>query len=394
MADFDNQAEQVISPQEDGQDYWDLLPDPILLLIFNKLLDAKSLCRCLLVSKRFASLVPQIDSVSIRMSRPLKPSKDSRTGSKRNFFFKGFVSKFVAKPIQFLHRIMGKKLSSSSSKDGGVDVVHWIGTVLKNFNEIQTLKLELPCYGGEIGVNRTIPLLKWEAGFGKELERCVILGATSIVQMTEKLKAGDEAHGSDQNGQDDPLFTDEELKLRIIWIISCLIASSARHNLLKKVVNSCPKLTNAVISDAGRQGKLCMDEGQIRELRDSMKITEDNASKSVSESASGSETPSSQASTSGSQMGYVGNLVMKLWYVKELELQSSGQVMKGATMVVIRPDSKVGKEERENGGGGGGDGLSGMMNRAFEGDEVFGEAAKELLKRKEKRVYRLEMNTF
>lgn len=390
MADFNSQADQVISPQ-DGQDYFDLLPDPILLLIFNKLLDAKSLCRCLLVSKRFASLIPYIDSVSIRMNHTLKPIKDSRTGSKSNFF-KGFVSKFVAKPIQFLHRIMGKKLSSSSSKDGGVDVVQWIGTALKNFNEIQTLKLELPCYGGEIGVNRTIPLLKWEAGFGKELERCVILGATSIVQMKEKLKAGDEAHGSDQNGQDDPLFTDEELKLRIIWIISCLIASSARHNLLKKVVNSCPKLTNAVISDAGRQGKLCMDEGQIRELRDSMNITEDNASKSESESESGSETPSSQASTSGSQMGYVGNLVMKLWYVKELELQSSGQVMKGATMVVIRPDGKVGKEERENGGGG--DGLSGMMIRAFEGDEGLGEAAKELLKRKEKRVYRLEMNTF
>ena len=67
-------------------------------------------------------------------------------------------------------------------------------------------------------------------------------------------------------------------------------------------------------------------------------------------------------------------------------------MMKGATMVVIRPDGKVGKEERECGGCG--DGLSGMMNRAFEGDEVFGEAAKELFRWKEKRVYRLEINTF
>uniref|UniRef100_A0A7C9D0U1 F-box domain-containing protein n=1 Tax=Opuntia streptacantha TaxID=393608 RepID=A0A7C9D0U1_OPUST len=389
MADFKNQADQETSPQ-DGEDYFDLLPDPILLLIFNKLLDAKSLCRCLLVSKRFASLVPQIDSVSIQVNHALKPSKNSRTGSKSNFF-KGFVSKFVTKPIQFLHQIMGKKVSSSSSKDAGVEVVQWIGTALKNFNEIQTLKLELPCYGGEIGVNRSIPSLKWEAGFGKDLERCVILGATSIVQMKEKAKAGDGAHGSDQNGEDDPLFTDEELKLRIIWIISCLIASSARHNLLKKVVNSCPKLSNAVILDAGKQGKLSMNEGQIRELRDSMKNTSNNPS-SESEPESRPQTPSSQASTSGAQMGYVGNLVMKLWYVKELELQSSGQVMKGATMVVIRPDGQVGKEERESGGCG--DGLSGMMNRAFEGDEVFGEAAKELLRRKEKRVYRLEMNTF
>lgn len=263
-------------------------------------------------------------------------------------------------------------MSSLSSKDGGFDILQWIGTALKNFNDIQTLKLELPCYGGEIGVNKTIPLLKWEASFGKELDRCVILGATSIVQRREKMVETEDQIGE----EDEPLFTDEELKLRIIWIISCLIASSARHNLMKKVVNCCPKLSSAVILDAGKQGKLCMDAGQIRELRDSMENSTLNNPSS----------PESTALTSASQMGYVGNLVMKLWYVKELELQSSGKVIKGATMVVIRPDSKEERERESN--------LKVMMERAFEGDEVFGEAARELLRKKERRVYRLEMNTF
>lgn len=377
MADFQRKEEENI-----GEDFFDHLPDPILLLIFNKLLDAKSLCRCLLVSKRFATLIPEVDSISLVMNpeKSRKPSGDSsivRTGSRSasKNFFKSFISKFISKPFQFIGQVLGKKHGTQSwSNDVVIDVFNWVGSALKNFNEIQSLKLELPCHGGgDVGVNKAIPLLKWEAGFGKELERCVILGANSIVEKREKIVKGED--GNDENGDNEPLFSDDELKMRIIWIISCLIASSARHNLLKKIVSDCPKLENAVISDAGKQGKVSMDVGQIRELRDAFKNT--------------TTTNNNNDNPLGTQSGYVGNLVMKLWYVKELELPSCGLVMKGATMVVIRPDGKLGgEEEREREG----DGLS--LRKVFERDEVFEEAAKELLRMKEKKMYRLEMNSF
>lgn len=392
--------------REEGIDYFDLLPDPILNIIFNKLFDAKSLCSCLLVSKRFASLVSEVDSISIQMNnnnnhnncnnhpkskKPIEDSAKISSGSKS--FFRNPIFKFICKPINLLQQaISSKKMSSLSKNGGGVDVQKLVGNTLKNFQDIQSIKLELPCHGGEIGVNKNIPLLKWEAEFGRDMEKCAILGATSIVERKEK-GSGTEEGGSEDEAQ---IFSDDELKLRIIWIISCLIASSARHNLVKKMVGQCPKLSNAVVSDAGKQGKLCMNEGQIKDLRDSIKnTTTNNVNKNDNPSLepepdSDSETASEAAAAADSttSMSYAGNLVMKLWYVKELVLPKSGKIMKGATLVVIKPERKEsGGELKEK------EGVGLSMWKAFEGEEVFEEAARELLRRKERRMYRLEMNS-
>nr|KAJ0215591.1 hypothetical protein LSAT_V11C300146950 [Lactuca sativa] len=40
------------------------LPDEIILLILNRLIDLKTLCFCYLVSKRFFSIVLQVDAIS------------------------------------------------------------------------------------------------------------------------------------------------------------------------------------------------------------------------------------------------------------------------------------------------------------------------------------------
>ncbi|XP_021773257.1 F-box protein At1g30200-like [Chenopodium quinoa] len=327
----------------EGVDYFDLIPDPILNLIFNKIFDAKSLCRCLLVSKRFATIVSEVDSISIQMNnnhsngsnnhpKSKKPSEESAklsTGSKS--FFKNSIFKFICKPINLLQQAISSKKMAKNG--GGVDIMKWVGNTLKNFQDIESIKLELPCHGGEIGINKNIPLLKWEAEFGKEMEMCAILGATSIVERREK--KGPEIEGENEV----QVFSDEELKLRIIWIISCLIASSARHNLVKKMVNQCPKLSNAVVSDAGKQGKLCMNAKQIQDLKDSIEIATVNASKSENPAPELEPEPETSGEST-TAMAYAGNLVMKMWYVKELELPNSGKVMKGATLVVIKPEKK------------------------------------------------------
>ncbi|KAL2928319.1 hypothetical protein RDABS01_022648 [Bienertia sinuspersici] len=322
-----------------------------------------------------------------KSKKPFEDSARISTGSKS--FLKNPILKFICKPVYLLQQAISSKKNSSSSKNGsGVDVLKWVGNTLKNFQEIQSLKLELPCHGGEIGIDKNIPLLKWEAEFGKEMEKCAILGASSISERRER--KGKEVEESSENEMQ--IFSDEELKLRIIWIISCLIASSARHNLMKKMVGQCPKLSNTVISDAGKQGKLSMNAEQIKELRDSIKITGINNSKIENQSLELQSETSLEVGvdeTTTASMGYAGNLVMKLWYVKELELPNSGKFMKGATLVVIKPERKeINGEKKENES----DGLN--MWKAFAGEEVFEEAAKELLRRKEKRMYRLEMNSF
>ncbi|KAK9735956.1 hypothetical protein RND81_04G240900 [Saponaria officinalis] len=395
-----------VAEKSEEIDYFDQLPDPIIVMIFDKVYDARSLCRCLAVSKRFNSLVSEVGSVCISMNcsnskKPIDDLSKSRSGSKN--FFKNFVCKFLTKPLNFLQQNNKKLFNSSSSNNfgSGIDIFKWVNEILKNFNDVESVFLELPCHGGEIGVNKNTPLLKWEASFGEVMDGCVILGANSVSQSKNgsnrrsgmsfrSCNEGSHENGEgDEDEDDDYMFSDEELRLRIIWIISCLIASSGRHNLMKKMVGQCPKLSNVVISDAGRQGKLHMNGAQIQELRSSMIISANHINKVDLSPSAGPEPaevgpgPAAVGSEGlpASQVGYVGNLVMKMWYVKELELPKSGQVMKGATLVVIKPENRVERSKVSMWGG-------------FEGDKVFEEASKELLKRKEKRVYRLEVNSF
>ncbi|KAL6990613.1 hypothetical protein U1Q18_008730 [Sarracenia purpurea var. burkii] len=83
-------------------------------------------------------------------------------------------------------------------------------------------------------------------------------------------------------------------------------------------------------------------------------------------------------------------LKMKLWHVPVLELPVSGCVMKGATLLVIRPVYVANVAERN------GD----LVGRVWDGEEevkeaetmMFGEAAREMMKNK--KAYTLEMNSF
>lgn len=81
-------------------------------------------------------------------------------------------------------------------------------------------------------------------------------------------------------------------------------------------------------------------------------------------------------------------LKVKMWYVPELELPAKGCVMKGATLVVVKPVEEWSKADD------GRDLVAGGFGFAREGKEekVFDEVAKELVKLK--RSYSLEMNSF
>ncbi|KAJ9699187.1 hypothetical protein PVL29_008002 [Vitis rotundifolia] len=321
-------------------DHFDGLSDELLSLIFSKVLDAKSLCRCSAVSKRFASLIPLVDAVLLTVPPP--KSKPNR-GLFLNFG-NSLVTNFIDKLLQFLHQIVLPQSSVSFHSNEG-SIHQFSSQVLKNFSHITSLHIQFPSHGGELGANGTGSLLKWEAEFGRELESCVVLGATYF-QRSNKIsripKRQDRVHESS-------LATDE-LKLRVAWMISCLFAASARHCLLKQIIADNPlMLRSLVIEDGSKQGRLRMGEDQFKELRKSPAIC------------------------------------IKLWYVPLLELPASGCVMKGATLIVIRPLNQMMKMKSD------GDLLVG----AFDGEEeaeAFCEAVKEIVK--EKKPYLMEMNSF
>lgn len=352
-------------------DHFDRLPDSLLLLIFNKLADIKALGRCCAVSKRFHSLAPLVDNVLVKVDCVISGEENGLNARGRGIIshFVRFVVGTLVKPLQALQHLLGPRKTVLAEVSH-----HSPGEVLKNFKEIQNLRIELP--GGELGIDDGV-LLKWRAEFGSTLESCVILGAASLVKVEEEKKVlklegvrpwflngdGGASDGSsetaiaplDESGTiPESFYTDGGLKVRVVWTISSLIAASARHYLLQQIISDHPTLESLVLTDADGQGMLCMNREQLKEFRD---------------------TP--LAASASSNRTQVPALNMKLWYAPYLELPG-GTGLKGATLVAIRPSEHPVRKESES-----------FISGAFE--EPFKTATNLLVKR---RTYLLEMNSF
>ncbi|XP_057763985.1 F-box protein At5g46170-like [Salvia miltiorrhiza] len=365
-------------------DHFDRLPDSLILLIFNKIGDVKALGRCCVVSRRFHSLVPQVDNVVVRVDcvisddDPSSNSSSSASGSAAgdksrhpiSSLFRIFFSG-IFKPLQSLSQLItpsARRLPLSEDFDCEAEqstVTHHSPTqVLKNFNEIKLLRIELPT--GELGIDEGV-LLKWKAEFGSTLDSCVILGASSVVQSANSgyncLGACNTAIGSDSGVENDngsipeSFYTNGGLKLRVVWTISSLIAASARHYLLQPIIAEHKTLSSLVLTDADGQGVLSMNKEQLEELR-----------------------VKPLSASSASKRTLVPALNMRLWYAPHLELPN-GVVLKGATLVAIRPSEQPKKEVAGS--------EANWVASAFQ--EPFGTAARMLVKR---RTYCLEMNSF
>ncbi|KAI3450022.1 hypothetical protein Pfo_006687 [Paulownia fortunei] len=354
----------------DSDDFFDRLPDEVVLSIFDKLHDAKSLCLSMSVCKRFHSIAPQVVEIFLPIPEKKAAVKEFDQETHRSFF-KNPVIRTLMKPFHFISQVIKFK---SKNEENDLDFYSYYvpNQILKSFEGIRALHLRLPCHGNQKQGSKTgknsknsTTLLKWKAEFGRELHSCVILGAKS---WTEKLEKEENSLGSDQESR---FMADDELKLRIVWTISCLIAASARHYLIQETVKGHKMIENVVVSDESGQGRLCMNKEQIEEMR--------------------------ELKGKGDEMleyrSRVPALRMKMWYLERLELPDSGKVMEGATLVVIRP---------ANSGGGGveevkrvirsdADTVAGAFGEEGEG-KVLGEAARKLMVAK--KCYTLEMNSF
>ncbi|XP_057787863.1 F-box protein At4g18380-like [Salvia miltiorrhiza] len=85
---------------------------------------------------------------------------------------------------QFFFQLMVKSRPKNEENDLDFYAYYVPNEILKNFQGICGLHLQLPCHGNQKqnppknGKNSTT-LLKWKAEFGRELHNCVILGAKS-----------------------------------------------------------------------------------------------------------------------------------------------------------------------------------------------------------------------
>ncbi|KAJ4971763.1 hypothetical protein NE237_004862 [Protea cynaroides] len=228
---------------------------------------------------------------------------------------------------------------------------HTVDQVLKNFHNIQNLWIELPAADlcTEDGV-----VLKWKAEFGSTLQNCIILGGNRI-DLKPVTEQG--LMLEDNRSIPESFHTNGELKLRVVWIISSLIAASTRHYLLEPIIRVQPTLKTPVVTDVDGQGTLCTSSEQLREFK---------------------EKP--LAASAPLQRTQVPASNMNLRYAPYLELPE-GIELQGATLVAIKPSgdgSSTSKEEVEA-----------FVCEAFDGP--FEAAVKTLVKR---RTHVLELNGF
>lgn len=345
---------------EENEDLFDRLPDAILLTIFDKLQDAKSLCISSSLCKRFHFLTTQTHHISLT----IPPQKKSPLiiNTNKNQFIR-LLNTLLLKPFQFVLRQVNKWNTQKNNRYKCCTCTYDSPAEhLTSFSEVKELEIRLPSEGDK--KNNSDPLLKWKAEFGSQLRNCLIVGGTSlslslssicskVFEDVPVMQRGDDTLDSQR-------MTNEELKLRVVWILSTLIAASARYSLLEETIKEKRTINNVVILDDHGQGKCCMNGEQVEEMRRNTSVFS-------------TKMPA---------------LKVKMWYVPELELPEEGCVMKGATLVVIKPveewsKADDGRDLVAKGFGFGGDGVK---------EKVFDEVAKELVKLE--RSYSLEMNSF
>ncbi|KAK4745192.1 hypothetical protein SAY87_011504 [Trapa incisa] len=311
-------------------DYFDQIPDPLIIQIFGCISDVKTLSRCRAVCRRFNFLVQQSESLLLRVDKVVSDSDlDSL------FFFSFLRTLFKSILSTFL---CPKAFTLPATDDAPASPAR----ILRAFYRIQELDIELPA--GDLRLEKGT-VVRYKATFGATLKSCVILGF---------------------GGQRSCGFT-EELRERVVWVISVLMAAFARHAYVaREVVGPNVDLVRLTVKDQDGEGEVTMDRRGLAECREA----------AVS---AGSQSQSDEAIRNA-----MPSVRMRMRHLKYVEI-GSGVCLEGATLVVVRPSGShggttTGDEEVED---------AALAMGTF-GGGVYGKVVQALLK---SRSYSLEMNS-
>ncbi|KAI3700393.1 hypothetical protein L2E82_45019 [Cichorium intybus] len=131
------------------------LPDEIILQILNKLLDLKILCVCYLVSKRFSSIVLQVDAISFTAPFLNSNIPDNNAGDVDDGPFSKKLLMLLIKPLYLLRAMVftpSKPLPPVMSSFYN-ESFRSAMTFQSKFSEVKTLRIELAfsSFGGGRG---------------------------------------------------------------------------------------------------------------------------------------------------------------------------------------------------------------------------------------------------
>ena len=165
--------------------------------------------RCSSLSKRFYSLIPQSESLVLRLDHAV--TTESQPDSPVSNFFKSLF-----KPFHGFFSLFPKPAKPTTTTNISPIIP---SKILSRFDRIKNLDVERP--GGDAKPEKSAGI-KWKADFGKTLKTCVVVAFRSASTVS-----------SSSDGELDAEFV-TGLKTRVEWTINALMATSARHHLMSR----------------------------------------------------------------------------------------------------------------------------------------------------------------
>lgn len=179
------------------------LPDDILLQIFNRLIDLKTLCRCKLVSIRFNHIVQQVNAISVTIPFDSNSSGDPSERDRPLYLFK-----------------------------------------CETFSAFKSLCIEMPpIHRAEYNDF----LFKWKL-FGNKADSFLFLSPNSVCDTKE-------------NVQDEVEQEEENVKLskkKCLIAENCLVGALSIRFTISSYMTWFPLLENVTITDTSKRGKVSL----------------------------------------------------------------------------------------------------------------------------------------
>lgn len=298
------------------------LPDEIVLQIFSKLIDFKTLCVCKLVSPRFNQIVSQVDTISYNAHPVDHPRFDSNTSDStlpKNRVW-SLINDIVLKPIHLicstlftpirLPAILLNPVNPSLTLADPVSVYQtesFLSAVksLHRFTRLKSLRVEVP--SSLKGVDNRC-LFKWKMNFVNRIDSYVFL-SPNLISDTKGVYASRNVY--DDEEQEDMVLSRKK------WDIGmdCFQDAVLRRWMLLDYINHFPLLEDVSVNDTNKRGRISVSGSRkIAELRIWLNSL--------------SETTQNRIDRPRASVGYV----------PLLELPVSGYVMKGVFLLLVERD--------------------------------------------------------
>nr|XP_043622191.1 F-box protein AUF1-like [Erigeron canadensis] len=228
--------------------YYSYLPDEIVLLILNKIVDLKTLCRCKLVSKQFNLIVHQVDTISFIASRADNPtsydSDPSAADDARN----------PKKLLHFLSKPFCRPAASYECESFRSAIES-----LSKFTRLKSLCIELPSTRQDV-VDNGSDLYKWKVKFGRKIKSFVFLSPNSVCDMKGLSNVN-------ENGLEAEHFGIDLWLKKVQWAVDCLRDAVVRFRMLLGCAHDFPLLEKVLITQSGKRGSVSISGKDIVEMR-------------------------------------------------------------------------------------------------------------------------------